>query len=140
MEECLLFLLGTSNENFLCPVVSSCVLNQFESHWLLSNALYFAIIMCLKFREEITNPSTLINLVNDDFGITFELSLFTSNIKREVCGVWDSFFSLQRKFEEKKTHDMLSLMLDPRFKNLCLVSSFVGRKEGVSIVDESKGR
>jgi len=27
-------------------------------------------------------------------------------------------------------------MLDPRFKSLCLVSSFVGRKEGVNIVDE----
>jgi len=27
-------------------------------------------------------------------------------------------------------------MLDPRFKNLCLVSSFVGQEEGVSIVDE----
>ncbi len=25
------------------------------------------------------------------FGIAFELSLFTSNIRREVCGVWDSF-------------------------------------------------
>jgi hypothetical protein len=31
---------------------------------------------------------------------------------------------------------MLSLMLDPRFKSLCLISSFVGQKEGVSIVDE----
>jgi len=94
VEECLFFLLGTSNVNFLSPVVSSCVFNQSKSHWLLSNALYFAIIMCLKFREKITNPSTLINLINDNFGIAFELSLFTSNIKREVCGVWDSFSSL----------------------------------------------
>jgi hypothetical protein len=31
---------------------------------------------------------------------------------------------------------MLFLMLDLRFKNLCLISSFVGREEGVSIVDE----
>jgi hypothetical protein len=31
---------------------------------------------------------------------------------------------------------MLSLMLDPIFKNLCLVFSFVGREECVSIVDE----
>jgi hypothetical protein len=31
---------------------------------------------------------------------------------------------------------MLFLMLDPRFKNLCLVSCFVGQEEGVSIVDE----
>jgi hypothetical protein len=31
---------------------------------------------------------------------------------------------------------MLSLMLDPRFKSLRLVSSFVGREEGVNIVNE----
>jgi hypothetical protein len=31
---------------------------------------------------------------------------------------------------------MLSFMLDLRFKSLCLVFSFVGRKEGVNIVDE----
>jgi hypothetical protein len=31
---------------------------------------------------------------------------------------------------------MLSLMLDPRFKNICLISFFVGQEEGVSVVDE----
>jgi hypothetical protein len=85
--------------------------------------------MCLKFNEEITNPSTLINLINDDFGITFELSLFASNIKKEVCGVWDSFLSFLRKFEKRKAHNMLSLMLDPRFKNLCLVFLLLAKKK-----------
>ncbi len=28
------------------------------------------------------------------------------------------------------------LMLDPRFKNFHLISSFVGREEGVNIMDE----
>jgi len=31
---------------------------------------------------------------------------------------------------------MLSLMLDPRFKNIHLIFSFVGWEEGVSIADE----
>jgi hypothetical protein len=31
---------------------------------------------------------------------------------------------------------MLSLMLDPIFKSLCLISFFVVREEGVNIVDE----
>jgi hypothetical protein len=31
---------------------------------------------------------------------------------------------------------MLALLLDPRFKSLCLVSSFVRQEEGVNIVDE----
>jgi hypothetical protein len=47
--------------------------------------------MCLKFRGKITNPSALVNLIDDDFEIFFELYLFVSNIKREVCGVLDSF-------------------------------------------------
>jgi hypothetical protein len=31
---------------------------------------------------------------------------------------------------------MLFLMLEPRFKSLCLVSSFIGNEEGVNIVEE----
>jgi hypothetical protein len=31
---------------------------------------------------------------------------------------------------------MLSLMLDPRFKSLCLIFSFIGYGEGVNIVEE----
>jgi len=69
---------------------------------LLSNALHFAITMCLKFREEITNSSTVVNLIDDDSRITFELSLFASNIIREVCGVFSSFLFILRKFEKEK--------------------------------------
>jgi hypothetical protein len=48
--------------------------------------------MCWKFKEEIINPFALVNLIDDDSNIAFELSLLASNIKREVC-VLDSFFS-----------------------------------------------
>jgi hypothetical protein len=37
-------------------------------------------LVCLKYKEKIINPSNPISLIDDDFGITFELSLFTSNI------------------------------------------------------------
>jgi hypothetical protein len=54
--------------------------------------------MCLKFKEKITNPSTLVSLIDDDFGIAFKLFLnFVSNIKREVCGVLNSFFLFLKK-------------------------------------------
>jgi len=49
--------------------------------------------MYLKFKEEITNPLALVSLIDDDSKITFELSLFVSNIKRVICGVVDSFLS-----------------------------------------------
>jgi hypothetical protein len=31
---------------------------------------------------------------------------------------------------------MLCLMLQPRFKSLCLASSFIGREKGANIVEE----
>jgi len=71
-----------------------------------------------------------------DFAIAFELFLFASKIKKEVYGVLDSFLSLKKKYEERKAHNMLLLMLDPQFKILCLISSFVGREQSIFIVEE----
>jgi hypothetical protein len=68
--------------------------------------------------------------------IVDRLTSFASNIRKEVCVVLKSFLSFLRKFEEKKAHIMLSLMLDPRFKSFHLVFSFIGRKQCVAIVEE----
>jgi hypothetical protein len=57
--------------------------------------------------------------MDDEAAIILELSLFASNIKKEVCGVFDSFLPFLKKYEEKKADNMLSLMLDLRFKSLC---------------------
>ncbi len=41
-------------------------------------------------------------------------------MKEEVCKVIDCFLSFLRKYDEKRTHDMVSLMLDPKYKSLKL--------------------
>jgi len=47
------------------------------------------------------------------------------------------FFSFPlKKNEENKAHNMLSLMLDPRFKTFHLVSSFIGHEQGKTIVEK----
>ncbi len=56
--------------------------------------------------------------------------------KKEVVGVLDSFVSFFKKYEENKSHDMFSLMLDARFKTLPLVSSLFGREQGKTISEE----
>jgi hypothetical protein len=40
------------------------------------------------------------------------------------------------KYENKKTHNMIFVMLDPRFKSLWILSSFVGWEQGVSLVEK----
>ncbi len=49
--------------------------------------------MCLKCRKKATNPFPQVSLIDDDFGIAFELFLFATNIKKEVRGVLEWFFS-----------------------------------------------
>jgi hypothetical protein len=88
-----------------------------------------------KLKEDVGIAQTLNQFMDDDFAIILELSLFISNIKKEVCSVFDSFLSFLRKYE-KKAHNMFLLMLDPRLKSLCLVFSYVGREQGISIVEE----
>jgi hypothetical protein len=75
---------------------------QSKSHWLLSNALQSTITMCLKFKEEIINPFAPISLIDDDFGIAFELYLFTSNIISKVYSVLDSFISFLKSLKKEK--------------------------------------
>jgi hypothetical protein len=56
-------------------------------HWLLSDALHFAITMCLKWREEVTIPPTQNNLINSS-KVVHELALFAFNIKMRFVVFW----------------------------------------------------
>jgi hypothetical protein len=74
--------------------------------------------------------------MEDDSIVCDELFLLASNIRREVINVLDSFLLFLKKYENKNSHNMISLMLDPGFKSLCIVSSFVGKEQGVALVEE----
>jgi len=74
--------------------------------------------------------------MEDDVVVAIELNLLTSNIQREIYNVLDVFRSFQKKFDERKVHNMFALMLDMRYKNLIIVSTFVNKELGVAIVEE----
>jgi ATP-dependent protease Clp ATPase subunit len=114
------------------------VLNQSCGHGLLFDVLNVTIIMSLKLKEEFGISFNLQDLIDEMiiFVVAHELSLLASNIRREICGILNIFLSFQKKYEGNKARNMLSLMLDPRFKSLRLVSSFIGRKQVVSIVED----
>jgi len=58
--------------------------------------------MNLKLKKKIGISSNLENLIDDDFVVALELSFFTSNIRREVCGVLYGFLSFSKKNENIK--------------------------------------
>jgi hypothetical protein len=71
--------------------------------------------MTLKLKEENKIIPSFESLMKDYSIIFYELSLLASNIKREVVNVLDSFLSFLKKYENRKAHKMIFLMLDPRF-------------------------
>jgi hypothetical protein len=92
--------------------------------------------MSLKLKEENKIIPSFESLMKDHSIIFYELFLLASNIRREVINVLDSFLSFLKKYENKKAHNIYFLMLDPRFKSLHILSSFVGRVQGVVLVEE----
>jgi hypothetical protein len=76
--------------DILSPIVSACVFNQSRWHWLLYDALHVAITMALKPKEYKMAPS-MANLMEDDMSMALEVSMFVSNVKKQVCDVLNGF-------------------------------------------------
>jgi hypothetical protein len=57
----------------LSLVVTTCVLYQCRGHWLRSDAFHFVISMNLKLRKELENAPSFHTLMEEDFGVAFEL-------------------------------------------------------------------
>jgi hypothetical protein len=51
-----------------------------------------------------------------DSSVALELICLASNIIKKVCGVPNTFISVLKKFDGKRTHNMLALMLTQGFK------------------------
>jgi hypothetical protein len=92
--------------------------------------------MNLKLKGENQIIPSFESLMEDDSIISNELSVLAFNITREVINVLDFFLSFSNKYENRKTHNIIFLMLDVRFKNHHIISSFVGREQGIALVEE----
>jgi hypothetical protein len=75
--------------------------------------------------------------MEEDVNVILELACLVSNNKKEVCGFWIILF-LSKEVWRKKTNNMLSLMLNPRFMSLCLIFSLIGLEQSKAIVEEHK--
>jgi len=92
--------------------------------------------MSLKLNEENQVIPSFEALMDDDSVVNDELYLLVFNIRREVINVLDYFLSFLKVYDKRPAHNMISLMLDPRYKKLHIVSSFVKKEQGVVLVEE----
>ncbi len=72
-------------------IMSTCSINQFKGHWLLSNALNFVKSINLKFKDDF-DFATFDNLMEEDANVFFMLSCLASNIKKKSCWNFGFFF------------------------------------------------
>jgi len=68
--------------------------------------------------------------MDDDSIVSAELYLLPSNTRKEVINVLDFFLSFLRVYDKRKSHNMIFLMLDPRYKNLrkCIIICWKGAR------------
>ncbi len=92
------------------PIVSAYVLNQSSDNWLFINTLQFAITMCLKFKENITNLPIHVCLLGDVSKVILECVLLPSNIKRSSLWSFIIFPFFSKNMKKEKVHNMLSIM------------------------------
>ncbi len=57
-------------------------------------------------------------------------------MKWQILEVLLPFISFLHAFDRKRGHNMLTLMFDPRFKSMWLVTTFLGDENVVAIVVE----
>ncbi len=77
--------------------------------------------------------SRSLGCIDDDFVVIIELENFAKNIKK-IIWVIDYFLLFLLKYGERKIHNLLTLMLDLKFKSLRLIFSFIGHEHEVAII------
>jgi len=68
------------------------------------------------------------------FGV--ELDLLNSNMKREVCNVLNVFLYFLKKFDERKAHNMFTLILNSKYNNLRIFFTLIGKELRVVVVED----
>ena len=119
----------------LSSVVSACVLNQSRGFWLLSDALASTISMVVRLDTERGELEARVRAASI-FDFDTKLLLLSARMREQVVKVLSPFLSFISSYKLATAHNMLALMLDPRFKELALVGSYLGREVATQVAQE----
>ena len=119
----------------LNPVVQQCVLNQTRGYWLLSDALAAAFRMSIELQGVYDQCSSVVPpLQVGDF--ESEIEILKARMAKTTVDVMKPFLRFSLQFVADRAHNMLSLMLDPRFKGLEYVIQYVGVAVAKQVVED----
>jgi len=117
----------------LALVVSSCVLNQHRSYWLLNDAFANALNLCVNLTNEgLKLEIQMSSILASQFDT--KLLLLASKMQLEVTCVLVSFLDCLHQFDPKNLHMMLVLMFDPKFNDIFILSNYVRIKKATIVV------
>jgi hypothetical protein len=119
--------------DILNPVVEKCIMNQTRGFWLLSDALVSAMSISVKLQAKSNRCEAAVPpLQVGDFDS--ELEILYGRISKAGVQVLKPFLDFTGKFNRDKSHNMMAIMLDPRYKGLQSISKFVGPQLTKAIV------
>ena len=119
----------------LNPVVQQCVLNQTRGYWLLSDALAAAFRMSIELQGVYDQCSSVVPpLQVGDF--ESEIEILKARMAKTTVDVMKPFLRFSLQFVADRAHNMLSLMLDPRFKGLEYVIQYMGVAAAKQVVED----
>lgn len=107
--------------------------------WALApwGCLQFIILTCQDFKQYLVIeviPNSLVDLEANLKFFFFEEMMV--KMKQEMLVILFIFHLLLIVFTRKKWHNILAMMLDPKFTNICLINSYVGQKSPIILVVE----
>nr|XP_024359895.1 uncharacterized protein LOC112274515 isoform X1 [Physcomitrium patens] len=122
----------------LNPVLQQCVMNRSKGYWLLSDAIAAALSLYLQLHKETINRSLPDPKLDPHF--ESELEVLQVRLVQEVMSTLSLSLNFTLDYSAKHSHNMLALMLDPRYKGLSLLKDYVGRDMALAVVAEVDNR
>ena len=116
-------------------IAEHCILNQTRGFWLLSDALLSTMKISMKLQVE-SNRCEMHEPPLRCGEFDSELEIFYGQIAKTTTRVLNPVLDFTKKFSPDKAHNMVAIMVDPRYKGLQCVSKFVGPQFAKVVVAE----
>jgi hypothetical protein len=116
----------------LSPIMTTCVINQCCGYWLLSDALAFTIKLYVKLSKERFELQVEIDAI-EEMDMHMKMKQLVCQHAKASNYCFKAFLDFMFFFKPIKPHNMVALMLDPRFKDLSIVVDYVGHSFAIEI-------